>query len=301
VRRSLCLIVNPSAGGGRAFAALPAVQAEVARLGLRHRTVLTTNLKHADELAREAVAAEEVAVSFGGDGLAGCIAHAVRGTDGVVGVLPGGRGNDFARKLGIPTEPVAACRVLAEGSERTIDVAEVDGRTFLGIASYGFDSDVQDVANAARLVKGQAVYLYATLRAIARWKSVLLTFSADGDGTTAVTGYAVAACNSGIFGGGMALAPQASLTDGLLDVVVTGDSSKLHFLRSLPKVFKGTHLDDPVVTFFRARELRVDAGRPFRIYADGDPIGTTPATIRAVPAALTVLAPAAAGDEGARA
>jgi YegS/Rv2252/BmrU family lipid kinase len=290
VRRPLCLIVNPSAGGGRAYRALPSVQAEIARLNLRHRTVLTTSLKHADELAREATAAEEVAVAFGGDGLAGSVAHALRGTDGVLGVLPGGRGNDFARKLGIPTDPVPACRVLAEGVERTIDVAEVDGRTFVGIASYGFDSDVQDVANAARLIKGQAVYLYATLRAIARFKRVQLTFSVDGDGTRTVLGYAVAACNSGIFGGGMVLAPDADLSDGLLDVVVTGDTSKLRFLRSLPKVFKGTHLDEPAVELFRARELRVDADRPFAIYADGDPIGRTPATIRAVPAALRVLA-----------
>ena len=294
MRGPLCLIVNPSAGGGRTARALPAVQGELARRGLRQRTVLTTSIKHADELTREAAAAGEIAVSFGGDGMAGAVAHALRGTDGVLGVLPGGRGNDFARKLGIPSDPVAACAVLADGVERRIDVAEVDGRTFVGIASYGFDSAVQDIALDARLVKGQAVYLYATLRALARWKPVELRFAVDGAAPRTVSGYAVAACNSGVFGGGMLLSPEASLEDGLLDVVITGRASKSRFLRTLPKLFKGTHLEDPTIELLRAREIRVDAERPFRIYADGDPIGETPATIRAVPGALTVLAPAAA-------
>lgn len=291
MRGPLCLIVNPSAGGGRTARALGSVQAELARLGLRQRTVLTTSIKHADELTREAVAAGEIAVSFGGDGMAGAVAHALRDGGGVLGVLPGGRGNDFARKLGIPADPVAACAVLAEGVERRLDVAEVDGRTFVGIASYGFDSAVQDIALDARLVKGQAVYLYATLRALARWKPTELRFVADGGAERTVTGYGVAACNSGIFGGGMLLAPDASLEDGLLDVVITNRAGKLRLLRNLPKLFKGTHVEDPNIEVFRARELRVDAEHPFRIYADGDPIGHTPATIRAVPGALTALVP----------
>ena len=291
MRGPLCLIVNPSAGGGRTSRALGAVQAELARLGLRQRTVLTTGLKHADELTREAAAAGEIAVSFGGDGMAGAVAHGLRGTGGVMGVLPGGRGNDFARKLGIPPDPVEACAVLAEGAERELDVAEVDGRTFVGIASYGFDSAVQDIALDARVVKGQAVYLYATLRALARWRPTELRFAADGGPERTVAGYGVAACNSGVFGGGMLLSPDASLEDGLLDVVITSRAPKLTLLRNLPKLFKGTHLDDPHIELFRAKELRVDAERPFRIYADGDPIGETPATIRAVPGALRVLAP----------
>jgi YegS/Rv2252/BmrU family lipid kinase len=291
VPRRLRLIVNPHAGGGRTAAALPAVEAALRARGAEVRTDRTLSIDHAVALGREAAQAGEVAVSFGGDGLAGAVAHALRGTEGVLGVLPGGRGNDFARKLGIPSDAGSAAAVLVEGRERTVDVAEVDGRTFLGIASYGFDSDVQDIANATTVVRGQLVYLYATLRGIAAWRPVRLTFAADGGPERAVTGYAVAACNSGVFGGGMALAPDADLEDGLLDVVVTGHTPKLRFLRNLPKVFKGTHLDEPEVELLRARELRVDAERPFRIYADGDPIGTTPATIRAVPGALRVLVP----------
>ena len=289
--RRLCLIVNPKAGGGRTAKALPQVEEALRRHDLEYRIELTVSLDHAIELATGATERGEVAVSYGGDGLAGAVAHAVRGTEGILGVLPGGRGNDFARKLGIPTDPAPAAEILAHADPQTVDVAEVDGRTFLGIASYGFDSDVQDLANSTKVVKGQLVYVYSTLRALAAWKPVRFTFSADGGKERTMNGYAVAACNSGVFGGGMALAPEASLEDGLLDVVLTSEASKWQYVKGVPKVFKGTHVDDPNVEIFRARELRVDAERPFRIYADGDPIGATPATIRAVPSALRVLAP----------
>ncbi len=290
--RPLCLIVNPSAGGGRAARALPAVEAALRAGGATPRVELTASLDHAGALAREALARGEVAVSFGGDGLAGRVAHELRGTGGVLGVLPGGRGNDFARKLGIASEPVAACATLLDGAERVVDAAEVDspggagGRTFLGIASYGFDSDVQDVANATRLPLGRLVYVYSALAALRRWRPTRLDFAGR-----STRGYAVAVCNSGVFGGGMRVAPDADLADGLLDVVVSHDVPRLHYLRSLPKVFRGTHLADPSVELFRVAELTVDAERPFRIYADGDPIGETPATIRALPGALRVLVP----------
>ena len=290
--RRFCLIVNPKAGGGRTAKGLPDVERALKQHGLDYRVELTLSIEHATELARDAAEKDEVAVSYGGDGLAGAVAHGLRGTDGVLGVLPGGRGNDFARKLGIPTDSLPAVEILAHADPLTVDVAEVDGRTYLGIASYGFDSDCQDLANAVKLVRGQLVYVYSALRCLAAWKPVRLSYVADGGEERAFSGYAVAACNSGVFGGGMALAPDASLDDGLLDVVLTADAPKLAYLKGLPKVFKGTHLDDPNVELFQARELRVDAERPYRIYADGDPIGMTPATIRAVPGALRVLAPA---------
>jgi len=132
------------------------------------------------------------------------------GTDAVLAVIPGGRGNDFARKLGIPLDAREACAVLARGDERTVDVAEVDGRTFLGIASFGIDTEVQDIANATRRLNGQAVYLYATLRALASWKAVQLELSVDGAPPRRFAGYSVAACSSGIYGGGMRLAPDAT-------------------------------------------------------------------------------------------
>ena len=111
----LSLIVNPAAGGGRAGRALAEVEQTLRGLGLEHHTERTRSLDHAVSLARSAAANGEAAVAFGGDGLVGAVAGALRDGDGVLGVLPGGRGNDLARTLGIPLEPVAACQVLATG------------------------------------------------------------------------------------------------------------------------------------------------------------------------------------------
>src|ERR687889_1096552 len=123
--RPVCLIVTPSAGGGRAARLLPAVQAALRARGMPFRVERTRSLPHARELARDALAAGEVAAAMGGDGLLGAVAGELRGTDGVLGVLPGGRGNDFARKLGIGPDAEKACDVLAGGRELAIDVADV--------------------------------------------------------------------------------------------------------------------------------------------------------------------------------
>ncbi len=160
------------------------------------------------------------------------------------GVLPGGRGNDFARVLGIPSEIDDAVAVLAAGHVREIDVGEVNDKRFLCIASCGFDSDANRIANEAKRIKGQAVYLYAALRAVWEWKPARFTLTFDGDESEVFTGYSVAAANSRAYGGGMFIAPDAILDDGLLDVVWTGDISKRRFLSNLPKVFKGTHVSE---------------------------------------------------------
>ncbi|HSD76151.1 MAG TPA: diacylglycerol kinase family protein, partial [Solirubrobacteraceae bacterium] len=253
--RALRLIVNPHAGGGRARRALPAVQERLRALGLRFSTELTRDLDHARALAADAAVAGEVAVPFSGDGLGGAVAGALRGRPGtVMGVPPGGRGNDFARVLGIPLEPVAACDVLAHGATRRVDLGLAGGRPFIGIASLGFDSDANRIANRAPARLGNLVYLYGALRAVAGWRPATFTVVVDG-ATTTFTGWSVACANSKAYGGGMFLAPDARLDDGLLDVVCTARTGKLRFLRLLPRVFKGTHVRLDEVRVLRGAEV----------------------------------------------
>lgn len=284
------LIVNPSAGRGRAAARLPAVKEALRAHGFTYRVDETRSIEHARELAAAARDAGEIAVAMGGDGLAGAVAAELCGGEGVLGVVPGGRGNDFCRKLGIPQDAAAAVGVLAGGRVRCIDVAMCGDRSYLGIASAGFDSDVQDITNSTRLRLGNLVYLYGTLRALRAWKPARWEVTVDGD-TRAFTGYSVAVGNSGMFGGGMNYMPEASLEDGVLDVVLSGRASKLHFLRGLPKVFKGAHVGDPHLVFLRGREVSFSADRPFTAYADGDPLADLPVTIRVAPRTLKVIAP----------
>jgi YegS/Rv2252/BmrU family lipid kinase len=287
----ISLIVNPSAGGGRAAKVLPKVQARLRALGVEHHTELTRDLPHAQDLARTAATAGEPAVVLSGDGLLGAVAHVLRGHSGaVMGVLPGGRGNDFARVAGIPLDAEEACDVIANGVPQAVDLGDVDGNTFIGIASLGFDSDANRIANEAPASLGNLVYAYGALRALAAWKHASYEVVVDGQ-AHAFSGWSVACANSKAYGGGMYMAPDADLHDGQLDVVISEASSKVRFLQLLPSVFKGRHVDDPHVHVLRGAAVRISADRPFTVYADGDPIGELPCTVRAVPDAVQVLLP----------
>ena len=270
---------------------LPAARTALDRHGIDHRVVQTTGIEHGCVEARMAAAAGEVVVVMSGDGLVGQVGGTLANTGASFGILPGGRGNDLARVLGIPSEIDDAVAVLAAGHVREIDVGEVNEKRFLCIASCGFDSDANRIANEAKRIKGQAVYLYAALRAVWEWKPARFTLTFDGAESEVFTGYSVAAANSRAYGGGMFIAPDAILDDGLVDVVWTGDISKRRFLSNLPKVFKGTHVSEPEVGTRRAASLRIEADRPFAVYADGDHLADLPATVRVLRKALRVIAP----------
>ncbi len=292
--RRLQLVVNPAAGGGRAAKLLPSVEA--ALRGAGHDLVVTStrSLEHADELTRAAFAEDRVAVAMGGDGIVGRVAGVVAQTGGVMGVLPGGRGNDFCRAAGLPLDPIAACAVLSSGTEKPVDLGIVTSAAgeaaFLGIASIGFDSEVQERVLTSTLPLGQLVYLYGSLATVATWKHAEFRCSIDGSALE-LRGWSVAVANSGVYGGGMHLAPEASLHDGELDVVTSGATGKLAFLRALPKVFKGTHVEEPTIDVRRATVVELSADRPFRVFADGDPVGTLPCTVTVRPGAVRILLP----------
>jgi len=298
VDRHVCLLVNPSAGGGRAGRAAPAVERALTARGLSVRRQSTRDLEHGREIALDATSRGEAVVVLSGDGLIGAVADALRSVEGaLIGVLPGGRGNDFARVLGIPLDPVAACEVIATGERKALDLGEVDGRAFVGIASVGFDSEANRIANEAPGWLGGLVYAYGALRALIAWRPATFRIEVDGE-QVSFTGYSVAAANSKAYGGGMYAAPEAELDDGLLDVPYMEDVSKLRFLtRILPKVFKGTHTTESCIHLLRGREVRISADRPFEMYADGDPIGTLPVHVKALAGAINVLVPASKTDD----
>jgi YegS/Rv2252/BmrU family lipid kinase len=271
---------------------LPEVERALDVRGISHRTVQTEALEHGIREAREAAEQGEIPVVMSGDGLIGQIGGVLAGGDVPLGIMPGGRGNDLARVLGIPKDVEGAADVLAAGHARRIDVGEVNGHRFLGIASCGFDSDANRIANEAELIRGNLVYLYAGLRTLATWRPARFTVTIDAE-RREFTGYSVAAANNKAYGGGMFLAPHAELNDGKLDVVIIGQIGKLRYLANLPKVFKGTHVEKEGVTVLRGAEVVIEADRPFAVYADGDHLADLPARVHLLPRALGVIAPPA--------
>jgi YegS/Rv2252/BmrU family lipid kinase len=284
------LIVNPSAGGGRSGRVLPEAEEALRKAGIEFRTEPTRNIDHARQLAAQAAAEGALAISLGGDGLVGAVACGLRGTDGTLGVLPGGRGNDFARVVGIPKDLDEAAAIIARGKTASIDLGMVDDKPFIGIASLGFDSIANRHANETKVLKGSLVYAYAALRTISTWRPAHFRLTLDGHERT-LTGYTVGVANSKAYGGGMYLAPNARLDDGLLDVVMIKDVSRLKFVGNFPKVFKGEHVDGQAVEVVQARTVKLEADQPFDVYADGDPIGRVPATVTVVPRAVRVIIP----------
>jgi YegS/Rv2252/BmrU family lipid kinase len=288
----LTLLVNPSSAGGKSLKLLPRVEAALDARRAVFRVEKTRSLEHGAELALEAVELGETPVVVSGDGLLGSVGGAMAGSDSPLGLIPAGRGNDLARALGIPDEPEAAVAALLAGESRRIDVGEANGKRFLGIASVGFDSECNRLANETHWLRGNSVYAYSMIRTLIGWRSARFTL-AVGKERKRISGYFVAVANNSVYGGGMYIAPNAELDDGEFDVVSIGEGSKLSFLLGLKDVLKGNHLGKDSVDVFRASRLQIDASRPFPVYADGDHLTDLPVSLRVLPRSLSIIVPPA--------
>jgi YegS/Rv2252/BmrU family lipid kinase len=291
----LTLLVNPSSAGGKSLKLLPRIEAALDARRAGFRVEKTRSLEHGAELALAAAELGEVPVVVSGDGLLGAVGGAMAGSEVPLGLVPAGRGNDLARALGIPDQPEAAVAAVLDGRSRRIDVGEANGKRFLGIASIGFDSECNRLANEIHFLRGNLVYAYSMPRTLLGWRSARFTV-AVGEERKRLTGYFVAVANNSVYGGGMWIAPEAEIDDGLFDVVAIGEVGKLRFLWGLRDVLKGTHLDKDEVSVFRAPRLQLDASRPFPVYADGDHLTDLPVSLRVLPRALSILVPAGEDD-----
>jgi diacylglycerol kinase (ATP) len=296
---SLSLIVNPAAAGGRALRVLPEVTAELDGR-VSYQVSRSRSLEHARELAAAAAAGGHVTVAVGGDGTAGALAGVAAAGRAAFGIIPAGRGNDLARVLGIPAAPRAAARLLADGQTRQVDLISVTapGRpecVVAGSVYMGIPSVAGELANAARLLRGPAVYPVAALRALAAWRTVRFRLE---PGPEEFPGYAVVVANAAYFGAGMMVAPPARIDDGVLDIVALHEVGKRAFSRVLLKIRDGSHVSLPGVTLSRETAVTVSMDRAMPVAADGEtlpwagplPPGT-PVRIAALPGVLTVLVP----------
>jgi diacylglycerol kinase (ATP) len=298
------LIVNPAAGRGRAVRAVPPVAAALAAAGASFEVCVSSSLPHAAELAAHAAAEGSVIVAVGGDGMAGALAGAAARVGGTYGIIPAGRGNDLARVLGIPFDPVAAAATLVASTTRLIDLIGVtgpDGADIIvaGSVYVGVPSVAGEIANAARWLRGSLVYPIAALRAVASWQPA--RFEVIGAaGRHDFAGYAVVIANSAYFGAGMMVAPPACIDDGVLDLVLMRHGPKLAFVQALRKIKDGSHTALAEISLERDREVMLTVDRPMPVAADGETLpfasplpARTPLRIRALPGALRVIAPSA--------
>ncbi|MFB9839492.1 YegS/Rv2252/BmrU family lipid kinase, partial [Actinoallomurus acaciae] len=218
---------------------------------------------------------------------------ALAGGVAVLGVLPAGRGNDFARQLGLPDDPERLADLLLSAEPTAIDAIEVtadDGTTNVVAGSVygGVDSVANAHINRLTRLPGSLAYYLGPLRAIATWRPVAYRITIDGE-TREERGYTVVAANSGYYGYGLHVAPDASVSDGLLDVVIIRHAPRRLFFKVMRELPHGTHVRRPEIEVLRGREVRVEADREIPFGGDGELLGTLPVTIRVLPGALRVI------------
>lgn len=265
----------------------------------------TRGPRDAERIAREAArAGVRRLLVAGGDGTTGEVVTGLLDAGAPsaceLALLPLGTGGDLARGLGVPHDLAEALARIETGRTRKVDAGRVhytgdDGTPrsvgFLNVASLGMSGLVTRLVNETpKTFGGRVSFLAGTLRALARWRSQPVTLRLDGEVVHEGPLHLATAANGPYFGGGMRVAPNAALDDGLLEVVIIGDLSKAELLRRLPLLYRGTHVGQPSVRSLRGRRLEAIA-EPGLVWTeiDGEPLGTLPATYEIVPAAITLV------------
>lgn len=279
------LLVCPASGKGRA-----ARMAGSTAAALRpHVSSLTQLVAHDAAgtlaLARRAVEdGVDLLVVLGGDGAAHLAIQACAGTPTALGVVPAGTGNDFAAAVGSRT-----VEDVVHGTRKQLDLGRLStGRWFATVLCAGFDSAVNERANAMRWPAGPRRYDLALVAELASLRSAPLLVTTESD-SFSLDATLVAVGNTPNYGGGIPVCPGADAGDGLFDVTVVEAAGRAMLLRMLPTLRTGRHTEHPAVRTFRAREISLAGGNDWVAYADGERQEALPVSVRTVPAALTVV------------
>lgn len=284
------LLVSPRGGRGRAAAAAPIVRRVIAQAGHTPVDISGASAEESAGAARDAAAAgAERLIAVGGDGTLHLALQGAVGTDAVLGLVPAGTGNDYARAFGLFGLSVEEAAARALGPARPVDVVRTDHQRWVAFnVTGGFTVDVNERADRMRFPKGPSRYTVATLLTMPGLRYRELAVTVDGE-RSEYRSALFAVANTPTFGGGMAICPDADPDDGLLDVCVVGPASRSTMLRLLPKVFEGGHVGNRHVHMLRGRTVTIE-GEPMDLVGDGESIGQTPITAEAVPGAVRFAA-----------
>lgn len=286
------LILNPAAGRGKAKRTIPAIKQIFRDLKVDFEMDITQRPGEATYLSREALRRNfRLIVAAGGDGTINEIVNGIVGSDAILGVIPLGLGNDFAKAIDIPPGLKDACRVIHNGTTREIDVGKVNNRYFINGLGIGFDAWVAWESHKIRcFFFPKLLYLYTVIRLLFRYKSASIRIDLT-DTVLDKKALLIAIGNGKSSGGGFLLTPEAELDDGLIDVCIIDDISRLKLLRQLPKALKGTHKSLPYVTSLKTKRLTVDSSSLLLAHVDGEILEDNHYQIEILPRSLKVITP----------
>ena len=296
------VIVNPIAGAGKTAKKWPQIIDLLRSLGMDFEHDLTEGPGHAIELSKSAAKDGcELIVCVGGDGTINEIVNGLYDAgsigDVTLGIVSTGTGDDYIRTIGLSRSCMEASRCLTSPGRLTVDLGLVEYRSngqmqkriFVNFAGLGFDAEiVRATTQEFKALGDTASYLMGLVTTLVVYKNKEISLIMDGEvGERRIC--TVLMSNGKYGGGGMLTAPDADLGDGFFDVVIIGDLTKPDLLRSLPRIYKGTHLTHPKVTVKRAREVEIRPVQPMAVQADGELLGEAPARFSVLPGALTIV------------
>lgn len=301
--RSFTLLVNPHSGGGAAPKVVVPLARRLREAGAEVEVSYTSSPTVVPDLVKAAVAGGRVVVSVGGDGMLSSVCGAVVDAGGELAVIPAGRGNDFARMLEVPADEDAQVALLLGGTPTPVDLLSVSmpDRTaslVAGSVYAGVDARAGEIVNRSHWLPNRLQYPVASVNALATYRPIALTLDVDGKRSEHRAANMVIA-NSRFYGKGMAIAPDASIDDGQLDVIVIEAAGRLALIRALPKVYDGAHVELDEVKVLRGSRVAVSGryagtGAPVPVGADGEALDNLPGggdalTVEVRPGAIKIL------------
>jgi YegS/Rv2252/BmrU family lipid kinase len=307
----MLFIINPTSARGRTLR-----EWNRARLELQRRQVAFT--EHLTAFAGEAITVtrgalrdgRDCVIAVGGDGTLNEVVngyfdeagHAIN-PSAAIGLLPSGTGSDFRRSIGVTTCSQALATLLS-GHRRSIDVARVElsghngeriSRDLINVASFGLGGEAVALVNSWRetlpgLFGGRMRFTAAALLALRKYRPVPVSLRLDQKGPTVIQSGFFVVANGRFAGGGMMLAPQAELDDGLLDVILVDGVTRWEIVKELPRITRGEHMLHPKVSHARARTVEITSHAPLAVDLDGEFAGYTPARLKLIPSAIRLIA-----------
>ena len=299
---SIVFLVNPASAGGSTCRRWPEMARRAAELGLEGDALFSEEPAHLAELAEQAARrGAELIVAVGGDGTVNEVVNGLMRVDvAELAIVPRGTGVDIVRTFGIPTKLDEALAVAASGATRVIDAGraayrawsgDIEDSYFVNVASAGMSGAIAKRVNESGRGFAKASYFAATLSVFARWKNTEVRVSVD-DEIRGGRMHDVIVANCRYLGAGMMICPEAEPDDGLFDVLLIGDITKADLVRTLPKIYRGTHLPHPKAELLRGSVVSIEADAPLPVELDGEQPGTTPVRFDIVPRALRLRVPA---------
>ena len=276
----ILFIVNPIAGGGKAKSLISLIEDQMKKNNINFKIVITERESQATEIAEENADNYKLIVAVGGDGTVNEVAKGIiNKRQGILGIIPGGTGNDMARSLGIPLNPKEALKLILKGNKKEIDIGRVNSYDFLNISSAGFDAEV--VINNEKIkkrFKSHISYAISVVYTLFTYKNKNVTIKINGK-TFNEKILLLAVGNGKYYGGGMKILPMPQIDDGYLDICLISNISKLLSLYLFPTIFNGHHIKyKKYVKIYKAKSVTITSKEEFLLNIDGDVIETKEAS-----------------------